>query len=184
MLFGMVGEKNIEGIADSVSRFCEIENTKMLGHRTAGVLRVCCDAQDKQIHDISVAIYLGERLNAGRFASAAYRDTSERRICVSVAGRRAGLGDKENIRSRRINVKCSDFIGFSPDGSLLLVCDKEGEKVDFLVKLRLRDIYSLRLNNITERTANCLAVADDATLSKIDKKWPWTRKCCVVKMRK
>lgn len=66
-------------------------------------------------------------------------------------------------------------MGFAPDNSSLLSVDKDLASVNILVKLRLRDIYALRLNNITERIANCLAPLDSIMLG-IDTKWVWTRK--------
>jgi hypothetical protein len=66
VLYGKVGEKNFKGIVDGVDRFCGVEPAEALGYRVAAILRVSCDAADKQIYDFDTAIYLGDRLNNGR----------------------------------------------------------------------------------------------------------------------
>ena len=176
MIYGRIGSKNFAGIVDGIARFCEVETATALGHRTAAVLRVCCDAQDKQIYDLDVAIYLGDRTKAGCFAAVDPVDEFKEQTSVSMLGRRAGLNTKESVRAKRMGIKYTDYVGFSSDESVLLVNDKAGTKIDILVKLRLRDIYALRLNNITERVANCIVSVDDTLHPKIDSKWSWTRK--------
>ncbi|GHU97258.1 hypothetical protein FACS1894208_12580 [Clostridia bacterium] len=176
MIYGKIGAKNFAGLVESADRFCGISSTAALGFRTAAALRVSCDACDKQIHDIDVAIYLGDRLNAGRFAVLDTREVPAGKTFISMAGQRVGLGTKESVHARRLPLSTDDFIGFSKDGNTVLVYSGDEKKVDFLLKLRLRDLYTLRLSNITERVANALTAVDGTLFPRIDSKWNWTRK--------
>jgi hypothetical protein len=175
MIYGKLSDKNFEGITDGIGQFCSVPGVKVLGYRVSAVLRVCCGARGGQIHDIDVSIYTGNRLHSGRFASV-IKDATSRTAIIGMSGRRVGLGTKEMARMRRLPVKTDDFIGFARDDSLLMLYDKEDAKLDFIIKLRLRDIYALRLNNITERVTNCLARADDSIPRELCSKWGWTRK--------
>lgn len=176
MHYGKLGAKNFAGVVASIVKFCDVESAADLGHRDAAVLRVCCDLEHGQVYDIDVSMYLGDRMNGGRFAEVTPLEGYMEQVHIGMLGRRLGLNTKETTRARRMSVKYSDFIGFSLDNCMLLICDKHGTKLDFLVRLRLRDIYALRLNNITERVANCLAMANEIVLPKVDRKWTWTRK--------
>jgi len=176
VLYGKIGEKNFMGIVDGIARFCTVESTSALGHRDAAILRVCCDAQDKQIYDIDVSMFIGDRFHSGCIAEVNPIDAFATQTLINMFGRRIGLNGKESVRSRRLVVKHTDFIGFSSDNTVLLVCDKSESKLDMLIKLRLRDIYALRLNNITERVANCLIDVNETLATKVDTKWVWTKK--------
>lgn len=176
MLYGRIGEKNFVGIVESIARFCEVESTTALGHRDAAFLRVSCDAQNKQIYDIDVSMYIGDRLNSGCIATIDPVDAFDTQTVISMLGKRVGLGTKEKLRARRQIVKHSDYIGFSDDNTVLLLTDYSASKLELYIKLRLRDIYTLRLNNITERVANCLIDVSEVVGSRIDKKWSWTKK--------
>lgn len=176
MLYGKIGKKNFEGVVEGISQFCAVASTSALGHRDAAFLRVCCDAQGKQIYNIDVSLYIGDRFNAGRMALVNQIDSFSTQTLITLLGRRVGLNTKESVRSRRFVVKHSDYIGFSADNTVLVVCDRTEAKLDILLKLRLRDIYALRLNNITERVANCLQDISDTMATKVDLKWVWTKK--------
>jgi hypothetical protein len=176
LIYGKVTKKNFMGIVDGVKQFCDVGTSKALGYRVSAVLRVCCDIYDGQVCDIDVSVYIGDRLNSGRFASATVMNEDSGTAVISMFGRRAGLGTRETARSRRLPLIIGDCIGFSRDDSLLLIYDKAGSKMDFLMKLRLRDIYALRLNNITERVTNCFASADDLVLTELCSNWGWSRK--------
>lgn len=176
MLYGKIGEKNFIGIVDSIARFCTVESTSALGYRDAAMLRVCCDAQNKQIYDIDVSLYIGDRYASGSIATVNPVDTFDTQTLITMLGRHVGLGNKERDRSRRVVIKYSDFIGFSMDNTVLIVCDSTESRLDIWVKLRLRDIYTLRLNNITERIANCMIDVNETIAAKVDTKWVWTKK--------
>jgi hypothetical protein len=175
ILYGRLGELNFAGVIENIKDFCEVACTTELGHRTAAVFRVCCDAQDKEVYDFDVSFYLGDRSNAGQPAVVDFPKTTAAKAHIGMVGRRYGAGTKEHLRAKRMEVKYSDFIAFTPDRTALLVHNKPRKKFDFLITLRLRDLYSLRANNITERVDSCFSSFDEIMV-KLDKKWFWTRR--------
>lgn len=176
MLYGRIGEKNFVGIVENIARFCEVESTTALGHRDAAYLRISCDAQNRQIYDIDVSMYIGDRLSSGKVATIEPVEATDTQTVLTMLGKRVGLDTKEKLRARKLVVKHSDYVGFSGDNTVLLFTDYSGSKLELYIKLRLRDIYTLRLNNITERVANCLLDISEAVSTRIDKKWSWTKK--------
>lgn len=176
VIYGRIGEKNFTGLVDGITHFCTVGGAKVLGHRDAAMLRICCDAQDKQIYDIDVSLYIGDRYNSGCIASVTPVTEFDTQTVIKMLGRRIGLTPKESTRARHLVVKYTDYLGFSEDSTVLALWDNSASTLDMLVKLRLRDIYTLRLNNITERVANCLLDVNDVIAQKVDVKWAWTKK--------
>ena len=99
MLYGRIGEKNFVGIVENIARFCEVEkSTTALGHRDAAYLRVSCDAQNRQIYDIDISMYIGDRLNSGKIATIDPVEQTDTQTVITMLGKRVGLDTKEKLR--------------------------------------------------------------------------------------
>jgi hypothetical protein len=170
VVYGRAGRKNRQDIIEAKTKFIAGEAASALGHREAAILHVKCCAQDKRIHDLEARLYLGDRLNFGNFGQVL---SDENGSVIEITGKAA---NGENKRNSFIRVLNGDYIGVTKENTVLVVWSADSSRIEIVVKLRLRDIYTLRVNNALERVALCLSKVSEVLNTKLDTRWGWTQK--------
>lgn len=172
VFYGKVGEKNIEPVQKIVRHFFEVVEEGALGHRELVLLAISCEATGNRIHDIKTQMIVG---SCKHNMSGVKVQEGKKSIVLKPVGRLI-RPNNVGIKAVPLTINYNDYAGLAEDRSSLLFVLEDGKRIEIYIRVRLRDVYTLRLNAITDRVASTLAIWDEVIQDKLDTKWLWTRK--------